>query len=42
MRLDGRVVRYRTTEVVRIEQEGCELADRGPDLSTDQPPSFPF
>ena len=23
MRLDGRIVRYRMSEVVRIEQEGC-------------------
>jgi hypothetical protein len=26
MRLDGRIVRYRMSDVVRIEQEGC--ADR--------------
>ena len=24
MRLDGRIVRYRMSEVVRIEQEGCD------------------
>jgi hypothetical protein len=23
MRLDGRIVRYRVSDVVRIEQEGC-------------------